>query len=433
MYSLLIHIVYFFIRIAAIWNEKLGYFVNGRKGLLKKIKKAVEGQDNIIWFHTASYGEFEEARPVIDALREKNPECKILLTFFSPSGYLARKNYKNADWVFYLPMDTYFNARRFVNIVKPKKAIFTIGEYWFNFLHQLKRNQVDTYVMSVRILPDSPYLKWYGFIHRYLFRTAYKNIIVKDRRSVELLNGIGVKNAVYLGDARFDRVLDIATKPWHDGVVDSWLSAQSMNVEGNGEDGLNESKLSKNVFAAGSTCPGGDDDLALAVANSHPKDKVIIIPHEIHEDDIKHIEENAKYGAVRYTTLEQNKATLDVVLKDRPQILIVDKIGILSKIYRYADISFVGGGFINMPHSVIEAAVYGMPVLMGPQYKRDIHFVAMKEAGFGFSVATSDEIISLYDKLRNNPEYLEQLSNQAYDFCAINRGSTAKILSLIFD
>lgn len=421
MYSLLIHVVYFFIRIAALWNEKLKQFVQGRKNLFPQLEKALSGQENIIWFHSASYGEFEEARPILDLVKEQHPEYKILLTFFSPSGYLARKNYKNADWVFYLPMDTYSNAKKFVNIVKPKKAIFTIGEYWFNYLDQLSKHEIDTYIMSVRILPDSPYLKWYGAPFRKLFKTKYKKIIVKDKRSVELLNGIGVKVASYLGDARFDRVLDIATEPWSDSIVDTWCEKPNK------------------VFVAGSTCPGGDDDLVIALANAHPKDKFMIIPHEIHEDALRHIEENVNNSVVRYSAYENmtdsksiSESTNEKKLKEA-QILIVDKVGMLSRLYRYADISFIGGGFINMPHSVIEAAVYGMPVLIGPQYKRDIHFVQMKEAGFGFSVATEQEIIKLYDRLHSDNELLESLSSQAEEFCQRNKGASRKILSAIFD
>jgi 3-deoxy-D-manno-octulosonic-acid transferase len=184
MYSFCIRIAFFIARIMGLWNEKMRFFVKGRKNLLEKIQQAVSGYDNIIWFHAASYGDFEEARPIVDATRKKFPDRKILLTFFSPSGYEARKTYKSVDWVFYLPMDTLSNVRKFVEIVRPSKAIFTIGEYWRNYLKELRSHDVDTYIMSVRILPDSPYLKWYGFFYREIFRTAYKNIIVKDERSV---------------------------------------------------------------------------------------------------------------------------------------------------------------------------------------------------------------------------------------------------------
>lgn len=421
MYSLCIRIAFFIARIMGLWNEKMRFFVKGRKNLLDKIQQAVGGYDNIIWFHTSSYGDFEEARPIVDATRKKFPDRKILLTFFSPSGYEARKTYKSVDWVFYLPMDTLTNARKFVEIVRPSKAIFTIGEYWRNYLKELRLHGVDTYIMSVRILPDSPYLKWYGFFYREIFRTAYKNIIVKDERSVELLKGIGAPTVTHVGDARFDRVLDIAAEEWHNEIVEAWQGDQKS-------------------FIAGSTCPGGDDDLVVFVANRHLQDKFMFIPHEIEAEPIRHIIDSIKGKAVIYSEVESaflpgaaesDKSEATDKLRSA-QVLIIDKVGMLSKLYRYGYASLVGGAFINMPHSVIEPAVYGLPIAMGPQYERDLHFVDLLEKGAGISVTNGEELDIWYNKLHQDPEYLARISKVAIDYCLENKGATETIMDLIF-
>ncbi|MFA6592472.1 MAG: glycosyltransferase N-terminal domain-containing protein [Bacteroidales bacterium] len=421
MYSIAINIVFFFLRIVGLWNEKVRLFVKGRKELLDRIEAAVKDYDDIIWFHTASYGDFEEARPIVDATRKAFPERKILLTFFSPSGYEARKTYKSVDWVFYLPMDTKRNAGEFLRIVRPVKAIFTIGEYWRNYLTQLKMHNVDTYVMSVRILPDSPYLKWYGAFYRNLFRNCYKNIIVKDAESVKLLKGIGAPNVTHVGDARFDRVIDIASEPWHNSVVESWACGRK-------------------VFVAGSTCPGGDDDLVIYVANKHPEDKFLFIPHEIEAVPIKHITDSVRGGCVIYSDVEkafepdassQSREAAEKALS-HAQALVIDKVGMLSKLYRYGFASLVGGAFINMPHSVIEPAVYGLPVAMGPQYERDLHFVDMLREGAAVSVKTGEELDQWYVRLKTEPAFLSESGKKAIAYCASNKGATETIMHLIF-
>ncbi|MCI1785464.1 MAG: hypothetical protein LKI59_04910 [Bacteroidales bacterium] len=422
MYSLTIRIVFFFLRIVGLWNEKVRLFVKGRKNLLPRIAEAVKGYDNIIWFHTASYGDFEEARPIVDATRKKFPESKILLTFFSPSGYEARKTYKSVDWVFYLPMDTAHDTRMFIETVRPAKAIFTIGEYWSNYLKQLRSHNIDTYVMSVRILPDSPYLKWYGAPYRKIFRTSYKNIFVKDEQTMEILKCVGAPTVTHVGDARFDRVLDIASEEWHDDIVDVWTGGRK-------------------AFIAGSTCAGGDDDLVIYVANRHLSDKFLFIPHEIEAAPVKHICDNIKGNTVIYSEMEaafsggvQTEAYNAAKDKlEKAQVLIIDKVGMLSKLYRYGFASFVGGAFINMPHSVIEPAVYGLPVAMGPQYEKDLHFVDLKNLGAGISVKTGGELNAWYEKLVKNPEYLATVSHMALDYCAGNKGATDTIMHLIFD
>ena len=411
MYSLAINIVSFFLRIAALWNHKLRLFVDGRKGLLDRIASAVKGHEGIIWFHTASMGEFEETRPVIEAVRKRYPEKKILLTFFSPSGYEVRKDWKVVDWVFYLPLDTARNARRFVEIVRPAKAMFTIGEFWFNYLRQLRLHGVDTYIMSVLATKNSPYMKWYGHAYRRLLRTSYRTIMVKNDVTKAALEAIGCKSVCVAGDARFDRVNDTASAPWHDDIVDRWSGG-------------------KKVFVAGSTC-FKDDDLVISLCLKYPSEKFLFIPHEPDSEPIRHIVESVKGGAAVYSEYESAGRQPDAGLESA-QVLIIDKVGMLSKLYRYGWAALIGGGFINMPHSVIEASVYGLPVVMGPQYHKNLQFVELMPSGAAVPVKDEADIAAWFGKLHDDPEYLSRVSRAAYDYCKGNCGATDTIMNILF-
>ncbi len=421
MYSLIINIVSLFLNLVALWNNKIRLFVDGRKDILARLEKAVSGYDDIIWFHAASMGEFEEARPIIEATRKRFPDRKILLTFFSPSGYEPRKRWPVADWVFYLPLDTAYNARKFVEIVRPSKAVFTIGEFWFNYLSQLRKHSVDTYIMSVRITMKEPYLKWYGGAYRRLLRDSYKCIMVKDADTEGLLAEIGCKNVKIVGDARFDRVISVASEKWSDPVVDAWIGG-------------------KKAFVAGSTCYK-DDDLVISLANKYPDVKFLFVPPEIDNEPIEHIVSSVKYGSVVYSDVEnafsrncsdsQAREHASLYLRSA-QVLIVNKIGMLSKLYRYGYCALVGGGFINMPHSVIEASVYGMPVVMGPQYHKSLPFMELMELGAATPVSDSGDIVAWFDKLYNDKEYLDRISRTAYDYCVRNSGTTDMIMREIY-
>ena len=421
MYSLTINIVSLFLKVIALWNRKIKLFVDGRKDIFPRLQKAVSAYDDIIWFHTASMGEFEEARPIIEATRKRFPDRKILLTFFSPSGYEPRKRWPVVDWVFYLPLDTAYNARRFVEIVRPSKAVFTIGEFWFNYLSQLRKHNVDTYIMSVRITMKEPYLKWYGGAYRRLLRDSYKTIMVKDSNTEELLHGIGCKNVKVVGDARFDRVISVAREEWSDPVVEAW-------------------NCGKKVFVAGSTCYK-DDDLVISLVNKYPDVKFLFIPHELDVEPIEHIVESVRNGAAVYSDVEnafskhcsdsQAREQASIFLRSA-QVLIVNKIGMLSKLYRYGNCALVGGGFINMPHSVIEASVYGMPVVMGPQYHKSLPFVELMDLGAAEPVSDNDDIGEWFEKLYRDKAYLEKVSRTAYDYCIRNSGATDLIMKEIY-
>ena len=239
--------------------QKAKQFVAGRIGQMARIEQACRGQEGIVWVHAASFGEFEEARPVLQAIRQSHPELRILATFFSPSGYAFLKGDPVADWVFYLPLDTRCNARRFLDAVRPCKVIVSISDYWLHFLHELRRRHIDTYLISARFIPSMLYFKPLGYPYREVFRHCFTKVIVRDGRSLALMQGIGAR-AVLSGDPRMDRVLDIARTPWRDPVVEAWAKGEK-------------------VFVAGSTLPR-DEKLVAALVNAHPGQKFLLVPHE---------------------------------------------------------------------------------------------------------------------------------------------------------
>lgn len=410
MYSLGIIITFAVLRIISIWDEKTRLFVNGRKGLIKKIRSAVGDAKNIIWFHASSMGEFEEARPVIEATRKRFPEKKILLTFFSPSGYEARKNWPGADWVFYLPVDTASNARKFVKTVHPEKAIFTIGEIWFNILRQLRKHGIDTYIMSVRAVPESPYTKWYGGIFRRVMRKSYKSIMVKDDSTLKILQGFGCRNAVKTGDARFDRVLAVESEQWNDRITDIWSGGSK-------------------VFVSGSS-HREENEMTAVLANTFPEKKILVIPHQLDREPIMELVKAINGKTAVYSEVEK-ETNPDDILKEA-QVLIIDKIGMLSKLYRYGYAALIGGGFTTLPHSVMEAAVYGMPVAMGPLYNKNLQFVELKELGAATPVSVPQDLVRWLRELDENPSLLEKESKTAYEYCHANGGATEAIMDIIY-
>ena len=419
MYTLLIWLVSAGLHITALWNKKIRLFVQGRKGVMKLIKDAVKGHDDIIWFHAASMGECEEARPVIEAVRKRYPEKKILLTFFSPSGFEAKKNWKTVDWIFYLPLDTCFNAKKFVETVRPSKAVFTIGEFWFNYLRQLKKHNIDTYIMSVLATKDSPYVKWYGWEYRKVLRSVYKCVMVKNDETKEILEGIGCRNVVITGDARFDRVAAIASEDWHDRIVEKWSCGKKTAIAGSSSEPENE--------------------LFIYLAEKYPQDKFLFVPHDLDEKPIRHILDSLKGRAVLYTDVEYvfSSGIPQNVREDAlrhladAQVLVVNKIGILAKLYRYGWCALIGGGFENLPHSVMEAVIYGMPVSMGPQYHKNTQFVDLMKSGAATPVSTKEEILSWYERFRDNGSLLAQITEIEAKYSLSNIGATQRIMNIM--
>ncbi len=390
-------------------TAKLKLFFRGRKGLLPKIEAACGAEHDIIWFHVASYGEFEEARPVIEAARAHFPERKILLTVFSPSVYEPMKDYGMVDWVFYLPLDTPWNVRRFLNAVRPAKAIFNIGELWPFLLNGLRKRNVDTYIMSVRCEPDSPYFKWYGFTQRQIFRNCYNCVMVHNDSNRQLLTEMGVPVVETVGDARVDRVVKVSEEPWENAVVQAWCGGRK-------------------VFVGGSTSRL-EDRMLVNIANGRPGVKFMIIPHEPDDALAQEIIDASRNGAVRYTDYEGKDA--DKKLQDA-QILVVNTVGMLSRLYRYGSACYVGGGIEGpMPHSVVEPASFGIPVAFGPKFRRELHCVDLQAMGAGFPVGTEEELAGFVDRTADT-EFLESAGKKAWQYTRDSAGATEAIMKIIF-
>lgn len=391
-------------------TKKIKLFFEGRKGLLPKIEAACGKHRDIIWFHVASYGEFEEARPVIEATRARFPERKILMTVFSPTVYLPMQHYPMVDWVFYLPYDTPWHVRRFLDAVRPSKAIFTITDYWPVLLNALRRRKVDTYIMSVRVEPQSHHLKWYDWNYRQLFRHCYKTVMVHNEESGRLLRQLGAPDVRVMGDPRLDRVISVATEEWSNPVVEKWAGG-------------------KKVFVAGSTLDA-EDAMLMEISARHPEGKFLIIPHEIDPAKVEALLAKAAHGAVKYTDYLEKETDERL---EKAQILIMDTVGMLSRLYRYGYAALVGGGFTdNAPHSVVEPASYGMPVVFGPVYDREPHGVELVRLGGAFSVNNLKELEDFYLRCKRDKAFLEESSRIAKDYCARSTGATQNIMEVIF-
>lgn len=386
-------------------SEKAKQFISGRRGQFKRIKEAVEGQNNIIWVHASSFGEFEEARPVINEIRASHPEYKILVTFFSPSGYEFLKNDPIADWVFYMPLDTPWNAKRFLNLVRPVKMILSISDFWICFLNELQRRGIPTYLISARFVPGMVYFTPIGFPYRKIFRNFTK-ILVRDQQSLDLLKTIGVQNASIAGDPRMDRVIEIAQTPWNDKVVDKWCKGEK-------------------VFVGGSTLADEDDEIMIALANAYPERKLMLIPHESSAKEIDHLRSSIKGKSVLYTEAGEDVADA--------QVLIVNTVGMLAKLYRYGYASYVGSGFEDSPHSVIEAAVYGCPVSYGPNISFQHHCQLLDDCGGGKIIHDEKEFLAWYKRLVDEPKYLAACSKAAKDYCYETGGVAKAVVKAIME
>lgn len=391
--------------IASFFNEKAKKFVEGRKNIFSKIKERIAYNDKFIWMHVASLGEFEQGRPLIELIKKRHPEYKILLTFFSPSGYEVRKDYDKADIITYLPMDTSWNAKKFIQIVNPAITIFIKYEFWGNYLSELKKNQIPTYAVSAIFREQQVFFKWYGGWYR-SFLKNFRHLFVQDSNSKNLLSSIGFKNVSIVGDTRFDRVLAIAKESNDLPLIEAFATEDR-------------------TLVAGSTWPN-DEDVILPYFNTHKELKLIIAPHEIHESHIESIISKLERPYIRYT-----QATEEQVKQS--DCIIIDCIGLLSSIYKYGNVAYIGGGFGVGIHNILEAAVYGMPVIFGHNYHKFREAVEMVKSGSAFPISNKEE----FDKTMNdfyskNSDSLEKAASQAKIFVANNSGASEKVMEAIF-
>ena len=400
MYSLGIYLMALGVRVAALFKEKLRKMVQGHRATWQMLR-ALSGKDTYVWFHAASLGEFEQGRPLMERLRREHPEKKILLTFFSPSGYEVRKNYDGADLVCYLPFDTPLNARRFVKLARPEAAFFIKYEFWRNYIEVLYKRGIPCYSVSSIFRENQIFFRPYGRGYaRCLSRMTH--LFVQNETSRRLLEGIGVTNVDVVGDTRFDRVLDIrnAAKPLP--LAERFAGCWK-------------------VLVAGSSWPQ-DEEIIIPYFNKHPNLKLVLAPHVVSEEHLQAIERQLARPALRYS-----KATPKAVAE--VDCLIIDCYGLLSSIYRYASMAYVGGGFGVGIHNVPEAAVYGIPVIIGPNNKKFREAQALLRCGGCKEIAGTADFELLMDAWLSDKEALATAGKAAGSYIADNAGAADRIFS----
>ena len=391
LYNISIRFYILAIQIASLFRPKAKLWIKGRKNIFQKLKAATENENNIVLFHCASLGEFEQGRPIMEGYKHKYPTHKILLTFFSPSGFEIQKNYNEADWVFYLPADTPSNAKQFIEIVKPIKAIFVKYEFWFNYMAELKKQNIPFYSVSAIFRDGQPFFKYKWWAKQLKNVTHF---FVQDKNSAELLKSIGLNNTSISGDSRFDSVLANTQNPVRNPLIETFSK-------------------SKPTIICGSTWPK-DEILLAQYIKDHPKNNYIIAPHEL-----RHISDLQKQtDALLYSKADEKNILM-------ANVLIIDSIGLLSSIYQYGNITYIGGGFGVGIHNILEAVTFGMPVIFGPNYQK---FKEAKEL-INQKGAIS---ISNYQELSLAIDYCNTFDkNIATDYIINNCGATEIILEKI--
>lgn len=420
MYNFIIYLYQLGVIIASLFNEKVRKMWRGEREAVRILKEKVDPNAKYVWFHAASLGEFEQGRPLMEQLRQEHPEYKILLTFFSPSGYEVRKNYEGADIICYLPLDTITNARRFLRTIRPVMAFFIKYEFWYNYLHILKHRNVPVYSVSSIFRPDQVFFKWYG--HQYSrVLNCFTRFYVQNEVSRELLATLGVENVTVVGDTRFDRVLQIKADAKQLPVVESLTPIPSPKGEGS------------KVFVAGSSWQP-DEDIFIPFFNEHKDWKLIIAPHVIGEDHLQQIEKQLDvigFSHARYTRLAAQGDTTPLALRrgDGGEALIIDCFGLLSSIYRYGDVCYVGGGFGVSIHNTLEAAVWGKPVIFGPENKKFQEAQGLKACGGGLEITCAEDFNRIMQRFISDPQTIAEAGQQAGAFVQQMTGATQKILA----
>lgn len=403
LYNLGIHAYSAAIKVAANFNKKAQLLNNGRGNSWHQLENINRQGKKLVWFHAASLGEFEQGRPLIEMIKEKDPDTQILLTFFSPSGYEIRKNYKLADYIVYLPADTPYNAKRFVELVKPDVAVFIKYEFWYNFLHQLHKREIPIYIISAIFRESQPFFKPWGGLHRKMLG-FFDHLFVQDEESVSRLATIGIDKVTRTGDTRFDRVEQIA-----DAAQNIDRVAQFCNGE--------------TAVVCGSTWAPDEVILFDYINRNSSSYKWIVAPHEIHEEHVQAIIARSNKPIVRYT---DPNADLQ-----NAQVLIIDCIGLLSAIYRYGNIAYIGGGFGVGIHNTLEAAVYGIPVIFGPKYRKFNEAVELINQGGAFAINNQQQLNDLLDSFIASPTAAQQAGKEAKAYVVSQLGATETIYDLI--
>lgn len=417
IYNIVIYFVLWGIAIASLFNEKVRKMWRGEREAFKILKQKVDPNAKYIWFHAASLGEFEQGRPLMERIRKDYPQYKILLTFYSPSGYEVRKNYEGADIICYMPVDTGLNAIRFLRLVRPVMAFFIKYEFWSNFLHILKHRNIPTYSVSSIFREDQVFFKWYGRNYAGVLK-CFTRFFVQNEESKRLLEGIGITAVDVVGDTRFDRVLQIKEAAKQLPICEAFrtgvASSQSADVPHH----------DFKVFVAGSSWPP-DENIFIPFFNEHKDWRLLIAPHVIAEEHLKLILSLIKgKKVVRYTqTTPEEAAEADV--------LIIDCFGLLSSMYNYGDVAYIGGGFGVGIHNTLEAAVWNMPVIFGPNNKKFQEAQGLLKSGGGFEINTYEDFSGLMSSLMNDETFLKQAGDKAGAFVAHLAGATDKVLASV--
>ena len=395
-----------FVQFVSVFSDKARLFVQGRKKWRENLAGKIDATSKYIWFHCASLGEFEQGRPVIEELKLKFPEYKVVLTFFSPSGYEIRKNYPLAEIVSYLPLDTKRNVTAFLNIVKPEKVFFVKYEFWYFYISELKRRNIPLYIISAifrenqQFFKDTPVGKWY---RKMLFNVEH--FFIQNEKSGELLKTIGISNFTVSGDTRFDRVAAIANSAKEIPIVEKF-------------------KGNSMLIIAGSTWKPDEELLAEFINKSSLK--FIIAPHEVSEGNINRIHQLLKKPAISFSKVTESEI-------DRFQVLIIDSVGLLSSLYRYGNIAYIGGGFGVGIHNILEAATFGLPVIFGPNYKRFKEAVDLINEGGAFAISNSGDLLQTLNGLIEDNNAIEKTSGISKKYVAKNVGSTQIIIKKVFN
>ena len=428
LYSIFIVLYLSAIHLASLWNPKARLWVNGRKRILLNLRRELEhGKSSIIWMHCSSLGEYEQGRPLLEKIREHYPAYKILLTFFSPSGYTIIKDKAVADYVYYLPFGNRLLASRFIDLVKPELVLWIKYEYWYYYLDEFKKRNTPLLLISGNFHKNQPFFKWYGDMHRNMLH-CFTHLFVQTKYSKNLLGKLGFSdNVTVSGDTRFDRVIEIAERFEPVAAIGEFCGDAK-------------------VIVAGSTWPEDEEELD-HYANTHPEIKFIIAPHEIHEAHLKDVEKLFK-RTIRYSELmaddrwpmagnkiDEQKTTNGHQLSaidSTINVLIIDNIGMLSKLYRYSTISYIGGGFGEAGvHNVLEAAVYGKPVIFGPVFNKFIEAIELLEESGAFTIETALELEKVFNDLLSDTNLYTEVCEAAKKYVYSKKGATQKVLHYI--
>ena len=404
MYNIIIYLYLLGVAIASLFNEKVRKMWRGEREAVRLLREKVDPEAQYVWFHAASLGEFEQGRPLMERLRELHPEYKILLTFFSPSGYEVRKDYKGADIVCYLPLDTIRNSRRFLRAVRPVMAFFIKYEFWYNYFHILQHRGVPVYSVSSIFRKDQIFFRWYGRGYGKVLHCVTK-FFVQNEESCRLLSGIGINCTEVVGDTRFDRVLQIRDAAKRLPLVEAFAGGRK-------------------VFVAGSSW-GPDEDIFIRYFNEHKDWKLIIAPHVISDEHLGQILSKLQRKTVRYTQANAEDA-------GSAECLVIDCFGLLSSVYNYGDVAYVGGGFGVGIHNVLEAAVWGMPVFFGPNNKHFQEAQWLLKSEGGIEIQGYDDFAAMMDRFAAQPGLVEERGKAAAKVVEEHTGATRRVLEAVF-